>query len=100
MSQLCEHPTMQARTSIEGGLSDTGNQVVLDENVLQGIVTNTAVLCPHLFDSAIVLPPNCQIVKFVTYKTAPWTQAARIIVTLEDGSESSYFMKESTVFAG
>lgn len=40
-----------------------------------------------------VLPPNSKPLKSYTYGTATWTRAARIDVSLEDGTEKSYFLK-------
>ncbi|KAK4888758.1 hypothetical protein LTR27_012405 [Elasticomyces elasticus] len=39
------------------------------------------------------LPRGSKLVKSHTYGTAAWTRASRIIVSLEDGMEKSYFLK-------
>ncbi|KAJ9639625.1 hypothetical protein H2204_003695 [Knufia peltigerae] len=68
----------ETRTSVKEVIPEVGGTFQLDENVVN------------------VLPPGSKVVQAISYGTAAWTRASRIIIEHPDGEQQSYFLKCAT----
>lgn len=87
----------ETRTSVKEVIPEVGGTFQLDENVIKGTNTftpTTSSTKPECSSKCnAVLPPGSKVVQAISYGTAAWTRASRIIIEHPDGEQQSYFLK-------
>ena len=75
-------------------IPDVGGRFSLDENVVNGLCIS--LLGPTYSDTPQVLPKDSKVIECISFPTAAWTRASRVVVEFPDGTQKSYFLKVRT----